>query len=903
MAEENVLQLKKRIGLSAASAAFVFIVLAIVFRQLHIVPFSSCESGFSLATDDAYFQFIDYLAYMKDVLSGRQSVRYSFASFLGQNNIALFSYYLASPFNLALLFVPKENILVFFDMMILFKFCTSAFTFSWFATGRFGQALPSPFCIALSVGYGLMQYLLHQNYNMSYLDGVYMLPLMMLGVYRVIEKNKITTLSLTTGLAIIFNWYTAGINCIFSGFYFLFETGLFLVKSKEGRRFKLFFQKAFRYVSGMLFGVLTSAAVFFPTIYELRLGKAGDFDWYLLEGGLLGNPAELIHNYYLTSGYIDGGMFNTIFCGSFAILGAIGIFAVSRDVMPRKEKLIYLAMFVFLAFMFYWRPLFFIFSLLKKGAGHSGRYLYLGCFILLYLASVFYSRLEAVRWKAFACITAAYLAVFTALLFREPLEIPNRGYYTAAAILTAAVLVYCYSRFLINNGDKQNLSAPADEGEPSDGHGFFAGYISAAAAVFILAFCSFEAWYNSGRVLSLYLSDESAAAFPQYERAEQKLVDSIKAYDTDFYRITQTQTRTMRYDEETANYNEPIAFDYPSIDGYTSTPHVSQFKFMKKGGYRNELAAGTPSVCRNISILPFDSLLGVRYVMSPFEINGLEKVDVLDRENGKDVYENPFALPVAFKVSQAPAVPKAENPFEYNNLLYESITGKEAGLFSPVQFTRADDEDARTYELSLPRGNIDVFGYLPWSERVWGGADLDINGKLTFPYSRWNGIDLFYIPVDKGDKVAYTQLKGYNTENIVDEQFYSLDLDKLGEITQELKTHACDSLDITDGDIALTVTAKDGEKLFTSIPADRGWTITRNGQMTEPEIFEKCLMLIPLEDGINNITMTYHIPYLKESLWISAIGLILILADFMVLKKRSVVQQRIRCRGKIFVKE
>ena len=46
-----------------------------------------------------------------------------------------------------------------------------------------------------------------------------------------------------------------------------------------------------------------------------------------------------------------------------------------------------------------------------------------------------------------------------------------------------------------------------------------------------------------------------------------------------------------------------------------------------------------------------------------------------------------------------------------------------------------------------------------------------------------------------------------------------------------------------------------------------------------------------------------YIPYLKESLWISAIGLILILVDFMVLKKRSAVQQRIRCRDKIFVKE
>ena len=194
MAGEIVLQVKKRLALSTIASALVLIVLAVVFRQLHIVPFSSYESGFSLAVDDAYFQFIDFLAYFKDVLSGKQSLRYTFGSFLGQNNIALYSYYLASPFNLLLLFFRKENILIFFDMIILLRLCTSAFTFSWFLTGRFEEALSPVFCIALSTGYGLMQYLLHQNYLINYLDGIYMLPLMMLGVYRAVSENKITTL-------------------------------------------------------------------------------------------------------------------------------------------------------------------------------------------------------------------------------------------------------------------------------------------------------------------------------------------------------------------------------------------------------------------------------------------------------------------------------------------------------------------------------------------------------------------------------------------------------------------------------------------------------------------------------------------------------------------------------------
>lgn len=69
-----------------------------------------------------------------------------------------------------------------------------------------------------------------------WLDGVYMLPFILLQVYNVVRGKKNWGLSVCVGLAIVFNWYSAGIDCIFSGFWFLFELGLFVLKKAWKKR-------------------------------------------------------------------------------------------------------------------------------------------------------------------------------------------------------------------------------------------------------------------------------------------------------------------------------------------------------------------------------------------------------------------------------------------------------------------------------------------------------------------------------------------------------------------------------------------------------------------------------------------------------------------------------------------
>ena len=63
-----------------------------------------------------------------------------------------------------------------------------------------------------------------------------------------------------------------------------------------------------------------------------------------------------------------------------------------------------------------------------------------------------------------------------------------------------------------------------------------------------------------------------------------------------------------------------------------------------------------------------------------------------------------------------------------------------------------------------------------------------------------------------------------------------------------------------------------------------------NGNTMIPVLFEDCLICIPLEDGENQIQMTYTAPGLRTGIMLSVLGII-VLAAFAL--RRHSLQDRI----------
>lgn len=836
---------KDRLLLYISSFGLVFCILWIFFFRYGYAPFGTD----SLACDDANIQYLDFFAYLKDVIAGKNDIGYTFTKELGGTNIASFSYYLASPFNLLVVFFRKTELHTFFDLLVSLKLSTAAVTCAVFLRNRFSERLSDKHIVLLAAAYALMQYSIAQCSNVMWLDGVYMLPLILLGVHDLIEKRKIYLLSLSAGAAILFNWYSAGIDCIFAVFWFFFEVALSHAENKN-RTVKADVLDMIRFGVSMLTGVMLSAVLFLPTVSAMKDSTEGTFDWDLMKNEFTGDVVSVIQNYCLSAVSSRGSV--SLFCGSVVLLGGIAFFFSGKTAAGKKITA-GVALIISLMF-FYWVPFVLIFSLFKSIESYWYRYSYVTVFLILFLAACYYENnsddgknREDPPYFLVRC-AGGFSAVFLLLNYVHPVWEIKYVYATTAMIIIISILL---EQLSVKTG-KMRLSVRF-------------------SFVLLIIVGGLELFLNVHLLTQRYHT-EDVEAFRNYTSEGAEQISGLQEYDKGNYRISQTSTRNMGSDGITAYYNEGMSLNYMSISEYSSAPDGLQMNFLDRLGYRCE---GLDVQIVTTSVIGADSLLGVKYILSPYEIAGLQPVESLGTQNGKTVYENPYALPLAFLFpSSGTDKIQYSNPFEYQNDLFSELVGEDVEIYQKLAYERDEETNAVIYTLQVPEGNYALYGNLPWNSEM--NASLDLNGRKNLAYSRWLSSSVFYIPADDSDTEVTVTL---NTENpdLKDEQFYALDLEKLQYVSTVLSQKKVDDFTMKNGFVSCSVEGEEGTSLFLSVPYHKGWTVLLNGKKIEPELFGGCLITIPLEAGINDIEMIYHVPLLREGAAVSILAVCILI--------------------------
>ena len=281
-----------------------------------------------------------------------------------------------------------------------------------------------------------------------------------------------------------------------------------------------------------------------------------------------------------------------------------------------------------------------------------------------------------------------------------------------------------------------------------------------------------------------------------------------------------------------------------------------------------------------MSILPIDSLLGVKYILSPYPYETLTLREEFGSSNGKQVYQNPYVMPMAFKIgaSQSFYADFGNNTYLWQNALFRYISGQDRDVFIPAEYSVSEENGIRTYTFDIPEGRYALYGNILWfTESAWSrdrGSLIDLNGRLEINYSAINSESNFYIPISEGDTVAYITQQSDDFGAFQEPQFYLADLDYLYEISETARGNGPADLMVEDGHLQCTVTAREGEQLFTSVPFVKGWTVKRNGETVAPNNVESCLMVIPLVEGENRIEMVYHTPYVLPGVILSVLAVI-----------------------------
>ena len=743
----------------------------------------------------------------------------------------------------------------FFDIAVVIKLVLAALSCSYFFAETFKEKINSnlkyAMTIVLSVSYALCQYNIAQSSNIMWLDGVYMLPLMLLSIHKiVIGESKGWKLAIVVGYMIIANWYSAGINCIFSGFWFIFEYARNYQK-KDAAKDQLvnLLKNGLSYVFAMVLGIMLSAFLFIPTVKALQGSPRGDLKWdKLFDNTITGDIKTVLQNYVYGATSAENSV--ALFCGCIVVIGVFAFFLNKKIKVSEKVKCGLLLLFAILSM--YWKPLISAFSMFQDVNGYWYRYSYLAIFVLIYIAGEYF--LGSEYGMVPTSVSAILLSVMIVLLNHAKHAQPIREVYATA--LMFLVTGFAFGLVIFIKSKNINIR-------------FY------QSSILLMAFlCIGDSVYNSVLLMDKYAEHDSCLRSKETKEAS-KQISMIQSKDRGVYRITQT------YAGINANYDEAFAHNYWSLAGYTSSPNDMQRGFLDKAGY-NIMG---PNFCVvNTSMLGIDSFLGTKYVMSAYPINGLKEVKGIGRYNGRRTYLNPYALPMAVTYRNNSIAYNTANCFEYQNSLYSSLVGRNVSVYKPlkaelVQEGNVAERKSMKYRVNLPAsGMCAVYGTIPWNS--WINATLNVDGKYHIPYAQWLSPAVFHVPSEKGEETETLSLSsdmGYDIrrEGVA---FYALDLKELKKVTSELKADKLEYLCVRNGDIKVRARVKEaGNSLYLSVPCDKGWTVKLNGDDVQTRMIGDCLYSIPLKKGRNVLVMHYRVPGLARGLVLSIAGILLVL--------------------------
>jgi uncharacterized membrane protein YfhO len=182
-------------------------ILEIAYITIGIFPFGNRD----LLIIDLYHQYAPFISELQDKLRSSSSLLYSWSGGLGVNFLPLFAYYLASPLNLITLFFPPDHLTEAVLVQTLIKAGLAGYCFAFFLKGVHGEKNLNT--VAFSLLYALSGFVLAYSWNIMWMDTIYLLPLIMLGLVNLVRKGEGFFFCITLALALLSNFYMAFFIC------------------------------------------------------------------------------------------------------------------------------------------------------------------------------------------------------------------------------------------------------------------------------------------------------------------------------------------------------------------------------------------------------------------------------------------------------------------------------------------------------------------------------------------------------------------------------------------------------------------------------------------------------------------------------------------------------------------
>ncbi len=820
------------------------LVMWMIYIAMEVWPFGN-SSVLVLDLNGQYVYFFEDLR--RKIMEG-SSFLYTWTRSMGGEFMGIYAYYIASPFSFLITLFPDNHITEGLLLIILLKSGCMGATMAYYLN----ESHPTKKIniLIFSTCYALSAYAVVMAHNTMWIDCLILLPLVTLGIERLVKKRHFKLFVFSLAMSLLTSFYIGYMVCIYVALYFFYY---YLAHDNHNEN-NFWLEESHFWKSLLRIGVYSAIAIciamviIYPTYTSLQFGKSTfsdpkftftqRFDWLDFIAKLFPGAYDSVRPEGLP--FVYGGVIAVILLPLYFITSRI---RWQERMMSAVLLCIFLICFNTNAIDIVWHGF-------QKPNWLNYRYSFMFIFLMLVMAYKAFGKLKHANYKhvVFIC---GILAVILMVIQKQDYE--WIGDFKTIWLSLLCLLVFGLALWFEH-----------------------AGRLHGRASAIIAILVCIEL-FTSGVLNTMALDDDvvisSRNSYNNYMEKVQPLVDWVKYHDdSPFYRMEKNFHRKT---------NDPMALNFYGISNSTSTLNKPVINMLHRYGYASkshwsEYRGGTPAA---------DALFGIKYIISEGQVvNEIWKERFYDKEHNYYIYENPYALSLAFAASRDVLdfeITDHESPFTLINELAGSLSGSEGDLpiFNKLELVNTDFTNIKTGFTS--------------QHRKYSKKDEDSSARITYTVAVTAGDPVYmYIPTDypreatlKVNGVSRGTYFGNKTDHVMflgifdedceitvslelkvdpvyirmnEDYFFSMDTDLFKETFNRLKEGNMNITSFEEDHFEGTVYVPEGKSvLYTSVVFDEGWIVTVDGDEKELIKTNDALLAIEIEEGEHEISFRY----------------------------------------------
>lgn len=362
-------------------------------------------------------QYLEFFASLRDIFSGDNSLFFSWSRSMGGNYMGLFAYYIASPLSFITLFFSVKNLTVAILVLTLLKLGLCGLSFSVYGNyiRKRTHSNTGAFLLIFSICYSMLSYNMVYSLCPMWLDGVILLPAILLGVEKIIDGKKGLHYMLALTALFICNYYTGYMVGIFTAFYMIYRILCEYRKGQSEMGWRACGIRILRFTGTTFLALGLSAPVLLPVIKDLIQGKLSAQNYRPDITTNFENFTDVFSK--LTNGVYDSitnAGLPAIYCGYLTLLLAVVFFFLRK--ISIREKIGAAVIILFLALSFYFTEWDIAWHGFQYPNWFPYRYAFVFSFFILYMAvracyALPHNNFLSKKWRYAVLISVLVLAV------------------------------------------------------------------------------------------------------------------------------------------------------------------------------------------------------------------------------------------------------------------------------------------------------------------------------------------------------------------------------------------------------------------------------------------------------------------------------------------------------------